>query len=352
MPESALFVVSLCIASFLQLPRRVALGVHFAASLAIFTRPITTGPAPVARIPVVMEAKMKYLTEDISPRQAAASACRAEEWFVLAVQQLNSFCRDGEVREPEMSKAEWKISQVEKLIGLSRRDIQRACYKGRGGVAILQPKDSSWGRRNYSLEDVATLFVVKCHKERGLSLVEIKRVFERSEASEGGCAMLEDQVSLMLDRRDELERQIACGRLLVAATKGRTPLRKLVRSYVMKAVVDAASVQEQSGANVYFALLQRCVLISAGEVDELEKSIRKWLDKGERPDAECVQGFLRKEFERTARLVGESTQAGVARALGEVLNSPSMEPTLELWLGPGSYEFIDEALNVALAAKA
>lgn len=139
---------------------------------------------------------MKYLTGGISPRQAAASACRAEEWFVLAVQQLNSFCRDGEVREPEMSKAEWKISQVEKLIGLSRRDIQRACYKGRGGVAILQPKDSSWGRRNYSLEDVATLFVVKCHKERGLSLVEIKRVFERSEASEGGCAMLEDQVLL------------------------------------------------------------------------------------------------------------------------------------------------------------
>lgn len=239
MPESALVVVPLCITSFLQLPQRVAPGVHFAVSLAIFTRPITTGPAPVARIPVVMEAKMKYLTEGISPRQAAASACRAEEWFVLAVQQLNSFCRDGEVREPEMSKAEWKISQVEKLIGLSRRDIQRACYKGRGGVAILQPKDSSWGRRNYSLEDVATLFVVKCHKERGLSLVEIKRVFERSDASEGGCAMLEDQVSLMLDRRDELERQIACGRLLVAAMKGRTPLRKLVRSYVMKAVVDA-----------------------------------------------------------------------------------------------------------------
>ena len=76
------------------------------------------------------------------------------------------------------------------------------------------------GKAYDSLEDVATLFVVKCHKERGCSLVEIKRVFERSEASEGGCAMLpEDQVSLMLDWRDELERQIACGRLLVAAMK-------------------------------------------------------------------------------------------------------------------------------------
>lgn len=295
---------------------------------------------------------MKNRTGNTPLCQVTASACRAEEWFVLAVQQLNSFCRDGEVREPEMSKAEWKISQVEKLIGLSRRDIQRACYKGRGGVAILQPKDSSWGRRNYSLEDVATLFVVKCHKERGLSLVEIKKVFERSDASESGYAMLEDQVSLMLDRRDELERQIACGRLLAAAMKGRAPLRKLVRSYVMRAVVDAASAQDKSDANAYFALLQRCVLISAGEVDKLEKNIRRWLDKGERPDAECVRGFLREEFERTARLVGGSTQAGVVRALGEVLDSPSMEPTLELWLGPGSYEFIDEALSVALAAKA
>lgn len=295
---------------------------------------------------------MEYLAGDISPRQAAASACRAEEWFVLAVQQLNSFCRDGEVREPEMSKAEWKISQVEKLIGLSRRDIQRACYKGRGGVAILQPKDSSWGRRNYSLEDIATLFVVKCHKERGLSLVEVKKVFEQSDTGEASYTMLEDQVSLMLDRRDELERQIACGRLLAAAVKGKTSLRKLVRSYVMKAVVDAAIAQGQSDTSAYFALLQRCVLIGAGEVDEFEKSIRKWLDKGEKPDAEYVQGFLREEFERTARLVEGSTQAGVARALGEVLDSSSMEPSLELWLGPGSYEFIDEALSVALAANA
>lgn len=295
---------------------------------------------------------MKKRAGKTSLCQASASACRAEEWFVLAVQQLNSFCRDGEVREPEMSKAEWKISQVEKLIGLSRRDIQRACYKGRGGVAILQPKDSSWGRRNYSLEDVATLFVVKCHKERGLSLVEIKKVFEQSDASEASYTMLEDQVSLMLDRRDGLERQIACGRLLAAAVKGKASLRKLVRSYVMRAVVDAASAQEQSDVSAYFALLQRCVLISAGEIDELEKSIRKWLDKGERPDAECVQGFLREEFERTARLIEEPTQTAVARALGEVLDSPSMEPTLELWLGPGSYEFIDEALSVALAAKA
>lgn len=62
MPESALVIVPLCLTSFLQLPQRVVLGVHFAASLAIFTRPITTGLAPVARIPVVMEAKMKYLT--------------------------------------------------------------------------------------------------------------------------------------------------------------------------------------------------------------------------------------------------------------------------------------------------
>lgn len=109
--------------------------------------------------------------------------------------------------------------------------------------------------------------------------------------------------------------------------------------------------QEQSDVSAYFALLQRCVLIGAGEVDDLEKNVRKWLGKGEKPDAECAQAFLHEEFEHTARLVEGSTEIGVAKALGEVLDSPSMEPTLELWLGPGSYEFIDEALSVALAVN-
>lgn len=72
----------------------------------------------------------------------------------------------------------WTISQVEALIGLSRRDIQRCCYEGKGGVGILSPEDSKWGRRTYSAEDLARLFIVAQLKASGLSLPEAKREFE------------------------------------------------------------------------------------------------------------------------------------------------------------------------------
>ena len=41
----------------------------------------------------------------------------------------------------------WKISQVEALVGLPRRDIQRACYEGAGGLGIVKPRKTTWGWR-------------------------------------------------------------------------------------------------------------------------------------------------------------------------------------------------------------
>ena len=43
----------------------------------------------------------------------------------------------------------WKISQVEALVGLPRRDIQRACYEGAGGLGIVHPQNTAWGWRMY-----------------------------------------------------------------------------------------------------------------------------------------------------------------------------------------------------------
>lgn len=64
----------------------------------------------------------------------------------LAVQVLNGLTGAQEVSMGgKASRNGWKISQVERLIELSRRDIQRSCYQGQGGVAILSPKDSSRG---------------------------------------------------------------------------------------------------------------------------------------------------------------------------------------------------------------
>ena len=38
----------------------------------------------------------------------------------------------------------WTISEVERLTGLPRRDIQRCCYSGKGGLGIVKPQDSTW----------------------------------------------------------------------------------------------------------------------------------------------------------------------------------------------------------------
>lgn len=54
----------------------------------------------------------------------------------------------------------WRIAEVERLVSLSRRDIQRACYQGRGGAGVLTPSDGSWGRRTYDERDLATLFLL------------------------------------------------------------------------------------------------------------------------------------------------------------------------------------------------
>lgn len=54
-------------------------------------------------------------------------------------------------------KAGWRVSQVENLLNMSKRDITRSCYSDhkRGGAGILQSADGTWGRRNYSIEDIA-----------------------------------------------------------------------------------------------------------------------------------------------------------------------------------------------------
>lgn len=64
----------------------------------------------------------------------------------------------------------WRIAEVERLVSLSRRDIQRACYQGRGGAGVLTPSDGSWGRRTYDERDLATLFLLAQRRRESLTL--------------------------------------------------------------------------------------------------------------------------------------------------------------------------------------
>lgn len=68
----------------------------------------------------------------------------------------------------------WKISQVESLVGLPRRDIQRACYEGAGGLGIVKPRNTTWGWRVYEVPDVAKLFLLAQGRRQGKTLDEVR----------------------------------------------------------------------------------------------------------------------------------------------------------------------------------
>ncbi len=106
----------------------------------------------------------------------------------------------------------WKISEVQRLVELPRRDIQRACYEGQGGVGILSPTDSTWGRRTYGCEDLAKLLVASELRREGLSLPEVRREFDRAaERGQGLTGMLGDWVHRLREQEEALR-----GRLLKA----------------------------------------------------------------------------------------------------------------------------------------
>lgn len=138
----------------------------------------------------------------------------------------------------------WKISQVERLIDLPRRDIQRACYAGQGGACILEPTDSTWGKRFYSSGDIAKLMLVKLHKDQGYSLPEIRdllnhpgKQFETQEQLSIWRARLEEE---MLEVELKLNRVLA---LLAAlehdGDKRADAIEDLLRQQLPQKAIDA-----------------------------------------------------------------------------------------------------------------
>lgn len=130
----------------------------------------------------------------------------------------------------------WTVSEVERLTGLSRRDIQRCCYQGKGGVGILEPQDSAWGRRSYSARDLAILFVVRLEKQAGLSLPEIAEKLHDQPVLERNpkAGALPTYIARLAERQEEIAGQLLATRALFLATsnKGTNPLAQLVEREV------------------------------------------------------------------------------------------------------------------------
>lgn len=144
------------------------------------------------------------------------------------------------------SQEGWTISQVEALIGLSRRDIQRCCYEGKGGVGILSPKDSKWGRRTYTADDLARLFIVARMKADGMSLPEARRALEQAENDgKKDSDLLLDFADRTAEKIEQLETLLLSAKALLAAVttdvSEEESLEGLIAAHVPSSFVDAAS---------------------------------------------------------------------------------------------------------------
>ncbi len=193
------------------------------------------------------------------------------------------------------SQEGWTISQVEALIGLSRRDIQRCCYEGKGGVGILSPKDSKWGRRTYTADDLARLFIVARMKADGMSLPEARRALDKSRAE--GLSdeeMVADFSSRLIE---ELER-------------------------IESLALSAQAILHQHDAQALKSLI----------ADHLQKSAHQQTD---------WQGLVNKlESLNLADLSNE-----LRFFLLQQLDLPGFALAIELWLGPQAVERLRDQLD-------
>ena len=136
----------------------------------------------------------------------------------------------------------WTISQVEALIGLSRRDIQRCCYEGKGGVGILSPEDSRWGRRTYTADDLARLFIVAQMKADGMSLPEARRALDHAESDgKTDAELLRDYAERVAEKIEQLETLLLSAKALLAAGgENNNGLDTLIADRFPTELVDAA----------------------------------------------------------------------------------------------------------------
>lgn len=188
----------------------------------------------------------------------------------------------------------WQISEVEALLGLGRRDIQRACYGGHGGVAILDPADTAWGRRTYDARDLAQLFLVRQLRRQGLSLPEVKAAFDESQAAGRTVEdMVAVQVARLREEAEEVAGQLLQAEALLAVVAGRGSAEDIVARHV-----------------------------------RIQEALEPGLSPGERPEG------------------GESCLGSLLGCPG-LVDSPGMALAVDLWLGPGSAKAVRRAAEAA-----
>lgn len=197
----------------------------------------------------------------------------------------------------------WRVSQVESLLNMPKRDITRSCYsdRKRGGAGILKPADGTWGRCNYSIEDIAWLYLVKLQHEQGYSLPEIAKRMDTMAGVETLCSYLDAVADRATEAYEELREKCERARVLrCALSAGPEGVHGAVERYL----------EERAGSEMLEVL--RIVMAQLMPPD-IATGYFPPLDDGERD------------------------------RLRRILDEPGIDLAIEVWAGPGAFERLIEA---------
>lgn len=122
----------------------------------------------------------------------------------------------------------WRIAEVERLVSLSRRDIQRTCYQGRGGAGVLTPSDGSWGRRTYDERDLATLFLLAQRRRERLTLSQAADDLRERLRDHSQQELLALEAEKLSDRLADVADQLVRAEALNAALEDEPQRSKLL----------------------------------------------------------------------------------------------------------------------------
>lgn len=262
----------------------------------------------------------------------------------------------------------WTVSEVERFTGLSRRDIQRCCYQGKGGVGILEPQDSSWGRRSYSAEDIATLYVVHLEKRAGLSLPEVAQKIRASQTAANFDAL--DVLAKHGARLEEQLEELSGNVLSIAALRSvcggnsQECIGELVEHALTEQIGKAMSEHRRAANKQQQAQAQHSACeqgnIKAPHIANNPQCVLKagWLtvplscalaDANTAHAGTAIRSAARKAFVSAIDRLHASnnflTCTDAREALVSALAAPGMNLAFELWLGPGSFEYVTQAIQ-------
>ena len=224
----------------------------------------------------------------------------------------------------------WKICEVQRLVELPRRDIQRACYEGQGGVGLLSPADSTWGRRTYGCEDLAKLLVASELRREGLSLPDVRREFDRAaERGQGLTEMLGDWLHRLQEQEEALRgRLLKAEALRAKLTDGeaeRDGVQRLVETRIASRAMDALPLERvREGQQAVTTCL---------------RELRGCLERGETAGSEAAQSAMATYAQALAELAGADANRAASTLFEAVLNDPGMDLALDLWQGSGTWEY-------------